>query len=251
MNRIDVIITHRDDKHDLEKCLKSVKETGNDFFLIDSINSQKARGICRIHKIKYLENELSVITSIIDEKNKNGSNDYVLIIGSNEFLSGGLKNNMAILRNTMNYDAYRFVILKNYYGRWMKHSGLYPNQEIRLFRKNMVTWTGNTIKLNPEGEVNATFGVFNGEIYCIVYSSIFDHINQINGVTEAEAEMLFNSGSKSNVLKIIFRPWEHFMQLFFIKLGFLDGYYGLVNAVLSAYSDFLLQVKLRFLKRMD
>jgi hypothetical protein len=40
------------------------------------------------------------------------------------------------------------------------------------------------------------------------------------------------------------------MKLFFVKLGFLDGFYGLTNAVISAYSHFLAQVKLKYLRRM-
>ncbi len=251
MKHITVIITHRDDKHNLEKCLKSVKETGDDFFLIDSADSQKAHGICQAHKIKYLKNEPSVTTTILNKIINDSSYEYVLIIGSNEYLSGGLKNNLALLRNTMNSDAYSFIVLKNYYGRWMKYSGLYPNYETRLFKKNIITWTGNTIKLNPGIEKKTTIEAFNGEIYCIVFSSIFDHINQINKTTETEAELQFRTGKKTRVLKIIFRPWAHFFHLFFIKLGFLDGFYGLINAVISGYCDFLLQVKLKFLRRMD
>lgn len=251
MKYITVIITHRDDKHNLEKCLKSIKETGDDFFLIDFIDSQKAKGICNTQKIKYLKNEPSDLISLPDNKINNDSEEYVLIIGSNEYLSGGLKNNLASQRNNLNHDAYKFTILKNYYGKWMKHSGLFPNQEIRLFKKNLIAWMGDTLKLNPEAAINATLGSINGEIYCMVYSSISDHINQINKSTEKEAEMMFNSGMRSSVIKIIFRPWVHFIHLFFIKLGFLDGYYGLVNAVISGYCDFLVHVKLKFLRRMD
>jgi hypothetical protein len=251
MKHITVIITHRDDKHNLEKCLKSVKETGDIFFLIDLVDSQKALRLCQIYKIKYLRNEPSVITSSLDKINPDISDEYVLVIGSNEYLSGGLKNNLASLRSKLNSDAYRFIILKNYYGRWMKHSGLYPNHETRLFKKNIATCTGNTIKLSHEAEINATIEAFSGEIYCTVYCSIFDHINQINRTTESEAELQFCSGMKTSVLKIIFRPWVHFFRLFIIKLGFLDGFYGLVNAVISSYCDFLLLVKLKFLRRMD
>lgn len=251
MKHITVIITHRNDKHNLEKCFKSVRETGDDFFLIDLIDSQEAYGICHKHKIKYLKYELPVINSVLERISNSDSDEYVLILGSTEYLSGGLKNRMVSLRNTLNYDAYKFIILKNYYGRWMKHSGLYPYQEARLFKNNIIAWTGDTIKLKPEAELNATFGSFNGEIYCMVYSSIHDHIDQINKSTEVKAEMLFNSGQKSSIMKIIFRPWMHFIDLFFIKLGFLDGYYGLINAVISGYYDFLIQVKLKFLTRKD
>jgi len=251
MKHITVIITHRDDKYNLEKCLNSVRETGDDFFLIDFIDSRKASVICLKNRIKYIKNELSVIISILDAKSNTDSDEYVLIIGSNEYFSGSLKNKMVSLKSTLNDDIYKFTMLKNYYGRWMKHSGLYPCQEARLFKKNLVIWTGNAIKLKPEAEVNACYGLFTGEIYCILYSSIYDHINQINKSTEEEAEIMFNSGTRSNILKILFRPCMHFIDLFFIKLGFLDGYYGLVNAVISGYYDFLVQVKLRFLRRMD
>jgi hypothetical protein len=113
-----------------------------------------------------------------------------------------------------------------------------------------VNWTGDTIKLKPRFRINVTYETFTGEIYSMIYSSIYNHINQINIATETEAERLLVLGSKTGTLKIVFKPLAHFIELFFIKLGFLDGFYGLVNAVISAYSHFLVQVKLKYLRRM-
>lgn len=251
MKQITAIITHRDDTHDLQKCLRSLRESSDDIVVIDLIGSKQTAGICRMHKIKYLRNEPSEINSVLDEITKGNPGDYFLLIGSNEYFSGGLKNNMTLHRKTLSDDAYKFIIRKNYYGRWMKHSGLYPNQEIRLIKRNMVTWNGNSVIFEPEAGINTITGSFNGEIYSMVYTSIFDHINQINAATETEAHMLFNSAVRSNFWKIIFSPFMRFSHLFFIKLGFLDGYYGLVNAVISGYYDFLVQVKLKFFRKMD
>jgi len=250
MASIKVIITHNNERHNLEKCLKSVREIGDAFILIDNLNSPKAREFCRANEIKYLENEPTHINSSILESEGKGKDEYVFLIGSNEYLSGNLKNNLTKLKNKLNSDIYRFIIRKNYYGRWMKHSGLYPNWESRIFKKKKVTWSGNTIKVKPRSKINVTYDTFIGEIYSLVYRSIFHHIEQVNNTTDSEAELLLVLGQNTSTLKIVFRPMVHFMKLFFIKLGFLDGFYGLVNAVISAYSHFLAQVKLKYLRRM-
>ncbi len=242
MTSIKVIITHNNDRHNLGKCLKSVREIGDAFILIDNINSQKAQEFCRANEIKYL-------TGILESKIK-GKEEYVFLIGSNEYLSGNLKNNLTKLKNKLNSDIYRFIIRKNYYGRWMKHSGLYPNWESRLFKIKKVTWRENTFKVKPRSKSSITYDTLIGEIYSLVYRSIFHHLEQVNNITESEAELLLVLGQNTSTLKIVVRPIAHFMKLFFIKLGFLDGFYGLVNAVISAYSHFLVQVKLKYLRRM-
>jgi hypothetical protein len=250
MTSIKVIITHTDKRHDLEKCLKSIKDMGDDFILIDNLDSPEAQEFCRSHEIKYLKDEASVINSGSGESINNGKDEYIFLIGSNEYLSGNLNNNLTKHKNDLKSDVYRFIIRKNYYGRWMKHSGLYPNWESRLFKKKKVNWSGNTFKLKPRSRVNATYGTFTGEIYSMIYSSIYNHIDQVNNDTEAEAERLLVLGSETGTLKIMFKPLAHFIKLFFVKLGFLDGFYGLLNAVISSYSHFLVQVKLKYLRRM-
>ncbi|MEM9834802.1 MAG: hypothetical protein AAF944_29550, partial [Bacteroidota bacterium] len=41
------------------------------------------------------------------------------------------------------------------------------------------------------------------------------------------------------VIHVILNPIFTFVKKYFFQLGFLDGYYGLVVCVLSAYSNFL------------
>jgi hypothetical protein len=250
MNSIKVIITHKDESHNLGKCFKSLKETGDTFILIDYINSKTAREFCLSNEIKYLKNEASLINSSIAEQNDIKKDEFIFLIGSNEYISGNLRANLLKLKDKLKSDAYRFIVRKNYYGRWMKHSGLYPCWESRLFRKKKVTWTANTIKVKSRPKTNVEYDTFIGEIYSMVYSSIYNHIDQVNKATESEAELLLVLGSSTGTLKIMFKPLSQFMNLFFVKLGFLDGFYGLTNAVISAYSHFLAQVKLKYLRRM-
>jgi hypothetical protein len=250
MNSIKIIITHSDENHSIDKCLKSVKEAGDSLILVDFVNSDKAREFCRLNEIKYLKNESSAINSVLTEHKDDKKDEFIFLIGSNEYISSNLRGNLMRLKDKLISDVYRFIVRKNYYGRWMKHSGLYPNWEARLFRQKKVAWTGNTIKLKPRFRTNAQYDTFIGEIFRIVYNSIYNHIEQVNKATETEAELLLVLGRKTSSLKIIFKPLSQFMKLFIIQMGFLDGFYGLANAVISAYSHFLTQVKLKYLRRL-
>jgi hypothetical protein len=250
MNSIKVIITHHDDGHNPDKCLKSIKEAGDSFIMVDFTDSEKAREFCRANEIKYLKNDSALINSTIAEQTTKDREEFLFLIGSNEYISGILRNNLEKLKGKLQSDVYRFVIRKNYYGRWMKHSGLYPYQEARMFRQKKAAWTGNTLKLKPRSVENTEYGTFIGEIYSMVYGSIHHHIDQVNKDTEREAELLLVLGRKTSTFRIFFKPFTRFMKLFFIQLGFLDGFYGLANAVISAYSHFLAQVKLKYLWRI-
>jgi hypothetical protein len=250
MNSIKVIITHNDENHNMDKCLKSVKETGDSFIMVDFVDSDKAREFCRSNEIRYLKNEAAVINSLLGEHSNDKKDEFIFLIGSNEYISSNLRNNLLKLKNKLKSDIYRLIVRKNYYGRWMKHSGLYPNWEARLFRQKKAVWTANTIKLKPRFRAGAEYDKFIGEIYKIVYSSIYNHIDQVNKSTETEAELLLVLGRKTNALKILFKPLSQFMRLFVVQMGFLDGFYGLANAVISAYSHFLAQVKLKYQRRL-
>jgi hypothetical protein len=250
MNSIKVIIIHKDDSQNLDRCLKSIKEAGDSFIMVDFIDSDKASQFCRSNEIRYLKNEPSAINLLLAEHKDDKKDEFVFLIGSNEYISVILKNNLIRLKDKLKSDIYRFIVRKNYYGRWMKHSGLYPNWEVRLFRQKKVAWIGNTIKLKPRYRSNAEYDTFVGEIYSMVYTNIFNHIDQVNKATETEAELLLVLGRKTNAFKIIFKPFSQFMKLFVVQMGFLDGFYGLANAVISAYSHFLAQVKLKYLRRL-
>ena len=56
-------------------------------------------------------------------------------------------------------------------------------------------------------------------------------------------------GKRVLLLLLIFRPLVIFLKKYVFKLGFLDGYYGFVVCVLSAYTTFLKDIKLRELRK--
>lgn len=251
MATITAIIIYRSDDDDSDKCLKAIRNITEEIILLDMVRSDKARLKCQKEEINYLIGDEKDIGKNLAKAIESAKSEYLLFLRSNEYPSGQLKNSLLNNRENLSDDAYRVNVLKNYYGRWMKHSGLYPDLQVRLLRKQEGYYIDAEIEKIKLTDETKTVGVVSGDLFSIRYKSIWEHIQAINDSTETGAYILLKEGMKTNILKMIFYPLCHFLNLFFIKLGFLDGFYGMVNTVITGYSVFLEQIKLRELQRLN
>lgn len=92
-------------------------------------------------------------------------------------------------------------------------------------------------------------GSLNGDILHYSYSSISGHLKQVDYFTEISARELHARGRKASLVRVLLSPVFRFFRDYFWKLGFLDGYYGLVICAISSQASFLKYVKLRELSR--
>ena len=66
---------------------------------------------------------------------------------------------------------------------------------------------------------------------------------------EIGAKEALDRGKKSDLLSILVKPFWKFIRDYFVKMGFLDGYYGFVICMISAHATFLKYIKLKELKQ--
>ena len=250
MATITAIIIYKSDDDDADKCLKAIREVTDEIILLDPLQSNKARSKCQDGEINYLVSAIDNIGKNLVEAIKSATSEYIFFIRSNEYLSGQLKNTLLNNRNNLSDDAYRVNVMKNYYGKWMKHSGLYPDFQIRIIRNKTSCCIDAEIEKIQLTDKIRKASIISGDLFSIKYQSIWEHIQDINSITETGANILVEKGVVTNILKMIFHPLGRFLYLFFIKLGFLDGFYGMVSTVISGYSVFLEQVKLREFQRL-
>ena len=141
--------------------------------------------------------------------------------------------------------------LTNYCGKWIYHCGWYPDRKFRLWDSRKGKWEGT----NPHDEYRLVAGSrlrhLKGNILHYSYNSINDHIKQVNYFTDIGAKASLMKGKKSNLLRILFSPLVKFLRDYFFKLGFLDGYYGLVICLISSHATFLKYVKMHQLRNKD
>ena len=84
-----------------------------------------------------------------DQKNfasEKAAYDWVLSIDADEALSEALESEIwQIKKNGPTFDAYTMPRLAQYLGRWILHSGWYPDRKVRLFDRRRAEWKGEFV----------------------------------------------------------------------------------------------------------
>ena len=88
-----------------------------------------------------------------------------------------------------------------------------------------------------------------GDILHYSFNSIAEHVAQNNKFSSLSAETLFLNGRRTSLFKIIVNPWWAFFLSYFVRFGFVDGFYGFIIAVNISHLTFLKHTKLMTLQR--
>ncbi len=239
-----VIITYNEEKN-IGRCIDSVKELADEIIILDSFSTDNTRTIALQKGAKVYESTFEDYVTQKNEANKYASYKWVLSLDADEALSPELFQSIKQLMNEPSeYVAYKCARLTNYCGKWIRHSGWYPNFIIRLFNKDEGSWQGYKIhekwKLNNNGKV----GRLRGDLLHYSYNDLEAHIKQNNKFSTISANAYLEKGKKSNWLKMILNPSWAFIYSYIVRLGFLDGYFGFVIACNVAHLTFMKYYKL-------
>ncbi len=249
MEKLSVIIITLNEEKNIERCLKSASEVADEIIVLDSFSTDSTEEICRKNGVKFHQHKFD---GHIQQKNRAlelSSHNLVFALDADEIPDQRLIEEIKTIKQNNTHDAYYFNRMTNYCGKWIKHSGWYPDKKLRIWNKNKGKWGG----INPHDEVlmseGSTKKYLPGNLLHYSYYSIQQHISQINSFTEIGAKEAFKNGRKSNLLIASSKSIWKFLRDYFINLGFLDGYYGFVICSLSAQATFIKYLKLRELNK--
>jgi glycosyltransferase involved in cell wall biosynthesis len=152
-------------------------------------------------------------------------NKWVFVLDSDEIFTDKLKKEIIKVLENPEFDAYKVPRLNNFFGKWIKHSGLFPDYSIRLFNKKKCKFNNRLVHESVECK---RVGKLKNYFLHYAYESIEEFIDKQNRYS--------SMGARPNKLKAIFSPYWTFFKIYFLKLGFLDGWEGFIIAKL--YSEY-------------
>ncbi len=245
MAKISACVISFNEEDKVEACLQSLQLVADEIIIVDSLSTDRTKDIAAKYTDKIYD---QAFLGHIEQKNLAVSKagfDWILSLDCDERLSPELiKSILAVKENLHNADAYRMARKTYYVYRWLNHCW-YPDHKVRLFDRNKAKWGG----VNPHDRVEVdgkNILTLSGDIYHYSFDSIAEHINTLNSFTEIGANELIKRGKTVTVIS----PWGRgiwtFLKLYIVKRGFLDGYAGLVVAVLSGFHVFVKYNKVLF-----
>lgn len=240
-----VIITFNEEKN-IGRCLGSLQGVVDEIVVIDSFSTDKTAEICAAYNVRF---ETNLFEGHIQQKNhamRRATHEWVLSLDADEALTDELKKGIEAVKGNETFDGYELSRLTNFCGQWIHHAGWYPDRKVRLWNRTKGEWGGQ----NPHDKVimkkGAKIGRLKGDLLHYSFYTIEQHVQTIQKFSTIAAESAYKNGKRANlVVNILIGPWFTFIKKYFLQLGFLDGYFGLVISVNTAYSRFLKYIKLR------
>ncbi len=237
-----VIITYNEEKN-IERLLQSVQGIADDIVVLDSYSTDKTAEICNRYKVNFIQRKWEGYAATKNFANTQAKYDWVLSMDADEALSEELKKSITEIKKQEKLIAASFNRLTNYCGKWIKHCGWYPDVKVRLFDRRITKWEGlihEQLTMEPKQEIVR----LKGDCLHYSYYTVEQHYTQTEKFTTLSANDLHAKNKKANFIKIYVSPIVKFLQMYFLKLGILDGYYGFVVCKISAYSTYLKYSKL-------
>lgn len=184
-----------------------------------------------------------------DQKNfasEQASNDWILSIDADEAVSEALEAEIwQVKKNGPRYDAYTMPRLAQYLGRWIYHSGWYPDRKVRLFDRHRAQWVGQFV--HESVKVRGTVGHLEANLLHFTCDSLSEHLRTMDRYTTLAAEQIISERRPVTFSKLLLDPAWTFFRTYVVERGFLDGMEGLAIAHMAALYNFLKFAKARFM----
>lgn len=244
MPSLSVVIITKNEERNIARCLDSVKDIADDIVVVDSFSTDRTQEICAAYNLHFYPTKWKGYSETKNYANSLAEYDWIFSIDADEAVSESLKKSILEIKKSETPGNYRICRMTNYCGKWIRHSGWYPDTKTRFFDRRNTRWEGLIHeKLNISDDSKTP--VLKGDCYHYTYYTLEEHVAQANRFSTLVAEDLFAKNKKAGWFKLIFAPGFKCFRMLILKAGFLDGYYGWVIARISAHAVFLKYTKLR------
>ncbi|MCW8901392.1 MAG: glycosyltransferase family 2 protein [Gammaproteobacteria bacterium] len=248
MAKISACIISYNEENKIEDCLKSLEDVADEIIVVDSLSTDKTKDIVKKYTDKIYDQKF---LGHVEQKNlavEKANYDWILSLDCDERLTDELKNSILNVKNHLEVaDGYRMARKTFYVYRWLNHCW-YPDFKVRLFNRKSAKWGGT----NPHDRVEVdgdNIVTLKGDMEHYSFNSISEHIKTIDSFTEIGAQEIL----KKNKSVSLVSPFTHgiwtFIKLYIFKRGFLDGFAGVVVAVLSGMHAFIKYSKVIMYKK--
>lgn len=242
------IITYNEEGN-IARCIRSLQQIADEIIVLDSYSTDQTATICRQLNVRFEQREWKGYSQAKNYLNSLASFDYILSIDADEELSEELVASILHLKQTGSSEVYSVNRLTNYLGKWIYHSGWYPDIKVRLFPKEGSQWEGEFVHETLSYPMSKKVIVLQGHLNHYSYTSFEDHRRRADKYSLLTAQKFHAAGKKATILKPYISAIGRFIGMYFIKKGFLDGKMGLKIALISAQSNVLKYKELRRLNR--
>lgn len=248
MNNLSLLLLTKNEQENLKQWGEWIHELTaiNEIVVIDDESTDDTLKILKSFESKKLKVnifERKLNNNFSSQRNFGISkcqNDWIFSLDADEKPSSETINyiNKLSPKNGYNYTFKRNLI---YLNQTISHGQCLDDCPIKLFNKNEgqyikkvhEVWDSPDFTINTEKIINH-----------YSFNELYSLLQKINFYSTLRSQELFEQQHYSSLFEIIFYPFFKFIDLYFLKLGFLDSTAGIIISLSFSLNSFLIRAKL-------
>jgi glycosyltransferase involved in cell wall biosynthesis len=240
---VSVAIITKNEEDNIGDCLESVK-WADEIIVVDSGSDDGTADICERYGVRLYTEPWKGFSAQKNSAIEKATNDWILSLDADERVTPELRKEItALCENETAKNGY-FIARKNFFlGRWIRHCGWYPNYTLRLIKRGKGSFGEREV--HESLSVRGDTGYLNHPMEHYTYKTISDYLKRLDRYSTLAARELQKEKKRYGIHHIVFRPLYTFLHMYFIRLGFLDGYFGFMLSILYSFYTFSKYIKLR------
>ena len=251
--KISVTVRTFNEEQNVRECLESVA-WADEIIVVDAESTDSTVAIAREFTDKVIVRPWAGHIATSQFATDQAANLWVFSIDADERVSPRLRDEILSLDLAATpHDAFDMPRLHFFMKRWIRHSGWYPDRNIRLFRKDRCFWGGYAP--HDKIQVPGSLASLGGDLIHHIYRDMAHFAATKNSYSSLTAADHDRTGRRATLIHFTLRPLYTFLHRYLVRLGFLDGLPGFVISVMEAHCVFLKYIKLyeiqKKLRRFD
>ena len=242
--KLSATIITRNEEAQIADCLESVR-WADEIVVVDTGSADRTLEICLKYTPQVHSRAWEGYASAKNTAVALASGEWILSLDADERVSEGLRAEIvALLQRPRPRGAAAYAIPRRNYlwGRWLRYGGLYPDYQIRLFKRGTGSFSAR--RVHESVRVNGRVERLQHPLEHYSYQGMSDIVQRLDRYSALAALDRRDQGQSFRLTALILHPAARFLRNYILKKGFMDGMPGLVMAVSYAYSVFVREVKL-------
>lgn len=245
MGKLSVVISAFNEEKKIRDCLESVS-FADEIIFIDNFSTDKTDEISREYTSKVFTCPNNPMLNV----NKNfgftkATGEWILSLDADERVTPELRREIEsrIMNHESGINGYWIPRKNIIFGKWIRHTGWYPDYQLRLFKKGKGKFP--EIHIHEMVEVRGETANLKGHIEHLNYESILQFLVKLTNIyVPNEAKVLIDNGYKITWQDCLGMSTREFINRFFAQKGYKDGLHGLVLSLLMAFYHLIVFIKI-------
>ncbi len=241
MGKITVIVTTKNEEHNIRECLETAT-WADEIIVCDSGSTDRTCEIAAEHTANVVQHEY---INPATQKNwiiPQAGGEWVMILDADERITPGLRSAIKKAVESGDCDGYRVHRRSYFLGKFIRHCGWNRDWPLRLFRRDKGHY--NQVEVHESIILDGRVGQLDGDLLHYTDRDLRNYFEKFDRYSSWAAADMFRRGVCARWWHLLLKPPVKFFKMYVLKLGFLDGFHGLLLCGLSAMSIFARYAKL-------